>query len=82
MVRRRPAARLRGCAYSLTVSTAPSEKQFPKVFPSGTWPEHRVLIRASLVRNLNDLTQTDDPATWKWSDNAALCIRDHLTHPV
>ncbi len=74
--------RLRGCAYSLTVSTAPKEKDFPKVFPSLTWPEHRVLIQASLVRNLNDPAQTDDPGTWKWSDNCALCIRDHLTHPT
>jgi hypothetical protein len=74
--------RLRGCAYSLTVSTAPKEKNFLKTFPSGTWPEHRVLIQASLVRNLNDPAQSDDPATWKWSDNCALCIRDHLTHPV
>lgn len=77
----KPTDRLAGCAYSLTMSIAPSEKQFPKVFPSGTWPEHRVLIRASLVRNLNDPAQSDDPATWGWTDNAALCIRDHLTHP-
>lgn len=74
--------RLRGCSYSLTVSTAPKEKDFLKTFPSGTWPEHRVLIQASLVRNLNDPAQSDDPATWKWSDNVSLCVRDHLTHPV
>lgn len=72
--------RLRGCAYSVMRATAPKEKDFPKVFTSGTWPEHRVLIQASRVRNLNDPAQTNDPATWKWSDNAALCIRDHLTH--
>lgn len=74
--------RLRGCAYSVMVATAPPEKQFAKVYTSGTWPEHRVLIRASRVRNLNDPGQTNDPATWQWSDLASLCIRDLLTHPV
>lgn len=74
--------RLRGCAYSVMVATAPTEKSFPKVYPSGTWPEHRVLIRGSLVRNIDDAGQTDDPATWQWSDLATLCIVDHLTHPV
>jgi hypothetical protein len=72
--------RLRGCAYSVMRATAPKEKEFPKTYPSGTWPEHRVLIRASKVRNLNDPAQTNDPATWAWSDIAALCIRDHLTN--
>lgn len=74
--------RLRGCAYSLTVSAAPSQKDFPKRFPSGTWPEHRVGIRGALVWNINDPNQSADSATWKWSDNATLCIRDHLTHPL
>ncbi|KQT08532.1 hypothetical protein ASG40_11680 [Methylobacterium sp. Leaf399] len=73
--------RLSGAAYSVMRATAPAEKQFTKVFPSGTWPEHRVLIRASRVRNVNDVAQTQDPATWGWSDLASLCIRDHLTDP-
>lgn len=72
--------RLRGCAYSVMTAVAPPEKKYKNYFGSGRWPEHRVLIRASLVWNLNDPSQSEDPSTWKWSDNAALCIRDHLTH--
>lgn len=74
--------RLRGCAYSVMMAIAPKEKNFTKSFPSGTWPEHRVLLQASRVRNLNDSAQTNDPATWQWSDNPALCIRDLITHPT
>lgn len=72
--------RLAGCAYSVALHVAPAEADFRKVFPSGTYPEHRVLIRASRVRNINDPAQTSNPASWQWTDNCALCIRDHITH--
>ena len=58
------------------------EKFFQKVYESGSWPQPRAVLHASKVRNVNDPAQTSDPATWAWSDNAALCIRDFLTLPT
>lgn len=74
--------RLRGCAYLAQRAAPVAEKFFQKVYESGSWPQPRAVLRASKVRNVNDPAQTSDPATWAWSDNAALCIRDFLTHPT
>lgn len=74
--------RLRGCAYIAQRAAPVPEKFFQKVYESGSWPQPRAVIRASKVRNINDPAQTADPATWAWSDIAALCIRDFLTHPT
>lgn len=71
--------RLRGCAYLVQRAAPVPEKFFQKVYESGSWPQPRAVLRASKVRNVNDPAQTSDPATWAWSDNAALCIRDFLT---
>lgn len=72
--------RLRGCAYLVQRAAPVAEKFFDRVYESGSWPQPRAVIRASKVRNINDPAQTSDPATWGWSDIAALCIRDFLTH--
>lgn len=74
--------RLAGCAYTVAFHAPPAEKDFKKFYPSGTWPEHRVVLRGSVVRNVNDPAQTSNPATWQWSETPALCIRDHLTHQL
>lgn len=74
--------RLRGCAYLAQRAAPVAEKFFQKVYESGSWPQPRAVLRASKVRNVNDPAQTSNPATWAWSDNAALCIRDFLTHPT
>lgn len=74
--------RLRGCAYLVQRAAPVPEKFFQKVYESGSWPQPRAVLRTSKVRNVNDAAQTTDPATWAWSDNAALCIRDFLTHPT
>lgn len=76
-----PNHRLAGCAYIAMRATAPAEKNFKKIFPSGTWPTTRAVIAGSRVRNPQDGGQTADPATWQFSDNATLCIRDLITHP-
>ncbi len=73
---------LAGCAYTAALHVAPEERFFKKIYPSGTYPEHRVVIRGSLVRNINDPAQTSAPSTWQWSDNPTLCIRDHITHVI
>lgn len=74
--------RLDGCAYVAMRAVPPPDpaKNFRRVYPSGSWPQVRALIQASLVRNILDPSSTSDPSTWQWSDNPALCIRDHLTH--
>lgn len=75
-------SRLDGCAYLVMKAVAPPDpnKNFKKVYTSGSWPQTRAVIRGARVRNILDPAQTADPATWQWSDVAALCIRDHLTH--
>lgn len=73
--------RLAGCAYMALAAQAPAEKNFKKVYPSGSWPNGRALFEAARVRNPADSAQTSDPATWQWSDRAGVVIRDHLTHP-
>ncbi|MFK5596494.1 hypothetical protein ACFZ8E_05750 [Methylobacterium sp. HMF5984] len=71
---------LNGCVYSAVKSTAPAEAKFKKFFPKGSFPTLRVTARASKVWTHADPSQTADPATWKWTDIAAPCIRDFLTH--
>lgn len=76
--------RLDGCAYLAQKAVTPPDpdKNFKKIYKSGSWPQMRAVIRGSRVRSMLDSSQTSDPATWTWSDIAAECIRDHLTHPT
>ena len=74
--------RLNGCAYGAVVNTLPAEKKFKAYYPKQTWSEVRVVIRAAKVRNPAVAGQTEDPATWAWTDYSGPCIRDFITHPV
>lgn len=81
--------RLRGIAYIAAEFEATlNAENFSKVYPQGE-PEVSALIRASKVYDprLDDTVdggvgahRDDDPDTWEWSDNAALCVLDYLTH--
>ncbi|MGA0564177.1 hypothetical protein ACO2RV_17160 [Ancylobacter sp. VNQ12] len=64
--------RLRGLAYSVVWLSAVAEDKFSKTYPNGS-PAVRVVARTSKVY---------DPRTavTAFSENAALCIRDYLTH--
>lgn len=73
---------LNGCAYSVVVNTLPAEKKFKAYYPKQTWSEVRVVIRAAKVRNPAVAGQTEDPATWAWTDYSGPCIRDFIMHPV
>jgi hypothetical protein len=56
------------------------KKNFSLDYPTGV-PSPRIVLRAELVYDPRDITQDwADAATWKWSDNSALCILDYLTH--
>lgn len=68
------AHRLRGIAYWRAEFHSPSPEDFQKVFPDGYNTAVRAVCRLSRVW---------DPRSnvTAWSDNAALCILDYLTHP-
>lgn len=66
--------RLRGIAYFVTRFRSPPAESYQRVFPEGYNTPVRALSRLSRVwdpRNDNTV----------WSENAALCILDYLTHP-
>ncbi len=73
--------RLRGCAHIVMQAIAPKQKNFTKSFPSGTWPATRAVIRGARVRDTNQPSQTEDPATWAYTPLCGPCIRDFITHP-
>lgn len=74
------AHRCRGIANVLCrYKEVPADK-FSKVYPNGP-PGYRAVIDASLVYDpREDDHDADDEDSWEWSDNAALCILDYLTH--
>jgi hypothetical protein len=72
-----------GLAYSVMVCVLPAKasKTFQKVFPSGGAPTLRVVARLSKVHDPYNAVPSNwnNPATWYWSRNPALCIMDFLT---
>lgn len=50
----------------------------PNVFPQGI-PNISCVVKGKKLYDPRDVGHDiDDPSTWEWSDNAALCIRDYL----
>ncbi|KMO15768.1 hypothetical protein [Methylobacterium indicum] len=74
--------RLDGCAFSAVQSRLPPEKKFKAYYPKQTWSELRVTARTQKVRDVRDPAQTEDPATWKFTDRSGPNIYDFLTHPL
>lgn len=68
------AHQLKGIAYFVVTFASPEAEKYQEVFPEGYNTPVRVVARLSKVY---------DPrtGTTAWSDNAALCILDYLTHP-
>lgn len=76
------AHQLRGIANWVVSFTSPAAEEFNAVFPDGYNTPVRCICRLSYVWDPRDETQdADDESTWLWSDNAAVCILDYLTHP-
>jgi hypothetical protein len=72
--------RLRGVAYAVLEFVAAGPEKFTKVFPNGE-PNLTCIIRGSKIWDPRDVGQSfGDLTTWQWSDNAALCVLDYLTH--
>lgn len=81
--------RLRGIAYLVVGFDQPGDPEFfSKVYPGGV-PTVQVLIRGckvydprldSTVLGGSGAHRHADKDTWEWSDNAALCILDWITH--
>jgi hypothetical protein len=69
-----PAHQLKGIAYFVSAFVSPAAEDYQVVFPEGY---------NSPVRTVARLSRVYDPRTGAtaWSDNAALCILDYLTHP-
>lgn len=73
--------RLRGIANWFVRFYSPAADVFQSVFPDGYNTPVTCVCRLSLVWDPRDAAQDpDDESTWLWSDNAALCILDYLTH--
>lgn len=68
-----PEHRLQGQATYLFMLGDPSDEDFGKVFPRGPGTTVQVEVRGVRVRDLAGASI--------YSENAALCIRDFLTHP-
>lgn len=68
-----------GVASILGIFANPSNvSDYTKTYPNGR-PLIRATIEATLVWDPRASSQTfADPTTWKWSDNAALCILHYL----
>lgn len=76
-----PEHRLRGIAYMFVGFSSPPAEDYQAVFPEGYNTPVRSICRLSKVFDPRDPDQSyGDPDTWLWSDNAALCILDYLTH--
>lgn len=80
--------RLRGTAYIVVVCQTGADDEFQAHYPSGE-PQVSALVRGARVYDpRKDSTVAGgsgshrhaDKSTWEWSDNAALCILDYLTH--
>lgn len=68
-------------AHSLTRFSQPPAENFSEVYPAGERTSYAYRCKASLVWDPRDDAQDpDDPDTWEWSQNAALCILDFLRH--
>lgn len=74
--------RLRGIAYWYARFESPPAENYQAVFPEGYNTPIRCTCRLSRVFDPRDPAQDHaDPSTWVWTDNAALCTLDYLTHP-
>lgn len=74
--------RLRGITYALVLCHGANEEDFIGAYPNGE-PVLKVVLRGRRVWDPRDADQDPDvPASFLWSDNAALCILDWVTiHP-
>lgn len=69
-----------GMAHALVTLNAIKPEKFAKVYPRGE-PNYRQIQKAAKVYDPREVAHDpDDPTTWEWSENAALCILDYLTH--
>jgi len=71
----------KGIASSLVIFNQVEQGDFLTVYPGGETTTIKITLDASQVWDPRDEAQDpDDPATWTWSDNAALVILDYLRH--
>lgn len=74
--------RLRGIAYWYVRFNSPPAEAYQSVFPEGYNTPVKGICRLSRVFDPRISGHDhNNPSTWSWSENAALCILDYLTHP-
>lgn len=74
--------KLQGIAGLVGVFQNPAPEQFQKVYPNGREPTLNAVFRGTRVYDPRDPTQTlSNPATYKYSTNAALVIADWIVSP-
>jgi len=71
----------KGISHSLTRFKQVRQEDFFEVYPNGIRTVYKQTFRGVRVWDPRDGGQdADDPATWTWTDNAALVILDYLRH--
>ncbi|WP_169194926.1 fibronectin type III domain-containing protein [Devosia sp. MC1541] len=74
--------KLQGIAGLVGVFQNPAPEQFQKIYPNGREPTLNAVFRGTRVYDPRDPTQTlSNPATYKYSTNAALVIADWIVSP-
>lgn len=69
-----------GMSHALVTLNPIKAEKFPKVYPRGE-PNYRQVLRGAKVYDPREAGHDpDDSSTWEWSENAALCILDYMTH--
>lgn len=81
--------RQRGCAHAAVLAAPVKQEQFSEVY-NGQVPQYSQVRKAARLYDPrldgtfpggSGLVRLNDPATWPWSDNAALTIADYVAHP-
>lgn len=70
-----------GVQSSLVTMTQVDQETYLDVYPNGIKTTYKQTVRGARLWDPREPGQNkDDPATWAWSDNAALVALDHLRH--
>lgn len=71
---------LAGCIVTLDLEDQRFQGGLPNIVAEGSWALVYDPRLDSTVPGGSGSHRADDPSTWTWSDNAALCTRDHLAN--
>lgn len=71
----------KGIAHAYVRLRQVKAEKITEMFPNLAQTNYRWVLRGAKVFDPREVTHDiDDPSTWEWSENAALCILDFLIH--